>query len=131
MFEIESDSEWSQYKLIGSDIIDIFYLSVPPVVVLYVNNTTIAISNDRAHSGTKQVSLFQVTHLIQIGSMNWSELLVCSLFYLTSSGTLALQRFSLCRLSAMNLNLHHTEGNSSDTYFSLHSTNIQAQTAYE
>ena len=34
-------------------------------------------------------------------------------------------------LSGMNLNLHHPEGSSSDTYFILHSTNIQTQTAYE
>lgn len=70
MFEIENDSEWSQYKLEGNDIIDIIYLGVPPSVGLYISKTTSAIRNDRTHSGTKQVSQFQVTHLIQTGSMS-------------------------------------------------------------
>jgi hypothetical protein len=70
MFERENDSDWSQYKLAGSDIIDIIYLGVPPGVGPYVSKTTTAISNDRTRSGTKQVSKTQVTHLIETGSMS-------------------------------------------------------------
>jgi hypothetical protein len=36
MFEIENDSDWSQYTLADSDIIGIIYLGVPPGVDLYV-----------------------------------------------------------------------------------------------
>jgi hypothetical protein len=131
VFEIENDSDWSQFKLAGIDIIDIFYVGLPPGVDLYVSKTTSAIRNNRTHSGTKQIFKNQVTYLIEIGNIsnNWTAHMIP--FYLTSSGTRALLRISLCGLSGINLNLHHTEGSSSDTYSIFHSTNIQTQAASE
>jgi hypothetical protein len=90
MFEIENDSDWSQYKLAGIDIIDIFYLGLPPGVDLYVSKTTSTITNDRTH--WYKANFQESGYLF---NSNWEHVqpvngTYCSLFYLTSSGTLAL-----------------------------------------